>query len=280
MTNRGSSSHVGSVLSCADILAVCYQNILHVDPTHPKSPNRDRFLMSKGHAGAGLYAALAEKGFFPKEYLEKHGQDGSRMSGHVSHVGLPGVEFSTGSLGHGLSVGIGMALARRFSGLDYRVFVLVSDGELDEGSIWEGALFAAHHRLAHLVVVVDANNLQSLDTVENTLGLEPLDKKWQAFGWDCEVVDGHNHEQLTGVLQRKQDFEVSRPKCIIARTVKGKGVSFMENKVVWHYRPPKGEDFEKAIAELRYQTELQSAAEHDDNRMESLHSKKSEDRKK
>jgi len=249
MTHLGHSSHIGSVLSIADILAVLYGEVLDVRPDNPAWPDRDRFILSKGHAGAGLYAALAERGFFPADWLKTHCANGSRLCGHVSHKGIPGVEFSTGSLGHGLPVGAGMAYAAKISGKKHRVFVLMSDGECDEGSNWEAILFASHQRLSNLVAIIDYNKLQSLATVENTLALEPFAAKWAAFGWAVTEADGHDLNELRKSLA----VEVtpgSRPNCIIAHTVKGKGVSFMENQVLWHYRSPQGEEYEAAMKEL------------------------------
>jgi transketolase len=249
MTRAGKSSHVGSVLSMADIIAVLYGRILRVDPAWPGRPDRDRFVLSKGHAGSGVYAALAERGFFPLEQLATHCQDGSKLSGHVSHKGVPGVELSTGSLGHGLSVATGMALAGKLDGGEQRVFVVQSDGECDEGSVWEAAMFASHQRLDNLTLLVDYNKLQSLASVADTLALEPFVDKWRAFGWGVDEVDGHDHDALTELLQRVP-LEPGRPSVVIAHTTKGKGVSFMENKVLWHYRSPQGSEFELAMKEL------------------------------
>lgn len=249
MTHAGKSSHVASVLSMADIIAVLYGQVLRKRPRDPGWPGRDRFILSKGHAGAGVYAALAETGFFPVAWLEKHCGRGSPLCGHVSHLGVPGVEFSTGSLGHGLPVGAGMAYAARLEGKSHRVFVLLSDGELDEGSNWEAILFAAHHRLANLVAIVDYNQLQSLGPVAETLNLEPLADKWRAFGWRVSEVDGHNHRELGRGLN-VNPREAGAPTCVLAHTTKGKGVSFMENSVLWHYRSPQGAEFAAALAEL------------------------------
>ncbi|HLG20634.1 MAG TPA: transketolase [Bdellovibrionota bacterium] len=249
MTSRGGSSHVGSCLSMADIIAVLYGKIMKVDSKNPKWPDRDRFILSKGHAGAGVYAALAESGFFPVEKLESHCQNGSDLSGHVSHKGVPGVELSTGSLGHGLPVGVGMAYAAQLDGKSHRVFVLLSDGECDEGSNWEGALFAAHHRLDNLIVIIDYNKIQSLTWVKDTIALEPFADKWKTFGWEVFEVDGHNHSNMHEVLSQLPK-RIGRPTCVIAHTVKGKGVSFMENKVLWHYRTAKGDELEAALTEL------------------------------
>jgi transketolase len=249
MTNRGKSSHVGSALSIADIVATLYGAALNVDPLDPNKPDRDRFLLSKGHAGAAVYAVLAETGFFDASLLEQHYQNGSIFSGHVSHKGVPGVELSTGALGHGLNVATGMALAAKRASEKWRAFALLSDGECDEGSTWEAAMFAAHHKLDNLVAIVDYNKLQSLGSVADTLGLEPFTDKWRAFGWSIEEVDGHNHAQLLSAFERLP-FSEGRPSVVIAHTTKGKGVSYMENQVAWHYRTPLGADFDQAILEL------------------------------
>lgn len=249
MTSRGGSSHIGACFSVADILAVLYGRILRVDPAHPRDPDRDRFVLSKGHAGAAVYATLAERGFFDVARLETHYQDGSDLCGHVSHKGIPGVDLSTGSLGHGLGVATGMALAAHRAGREHRVFVVLSDGECDEGSVWEAALFAAHHRLERLVAIVDYNKIQSLAPVAETIGLEPLAGKWSSFGWSVKEVDGHDHGELEGALARVPDG-TGRPALIVAHTVKGKGVSFMESSVLWHYRCARGEELEAALREL------------------------------
>jgi transketolase len=249
MTSGGGSSHIGSVFSMADLLAVLYGVVLRVDPTNPKWKGRDRFILSKGHAGAGVYAALAECGFFPLEKLKTHYCDGSELSGHVSHKGIPGVELSTGSLGHGLPVGAGMAYAGKLDGAPHRVFVMLSDGECDEGSNWEAILFASHHRLDNLVAIVDYNKVQSLKPVKDTLGLEPFADKWRSFGWSVTEIDGHAYGEIIAALA-SLPVEPGRPSCIIAHTVKGKGVSFMEHSVLWHYRTAKGEEFNAAEREL------------------------------
>ena len=247
MVNSGHSSHIGSILSCADILAVLYGSILNLDPENPSWEKRDRFILSKGHAGAGVYAALAETGFFSIDLLNDHYKNGSIFSGHVSHKGVPGVEISTGSLGHGLGVGTGMALAANLAKEDHGIYVLLSDGECNEGSNWEAILFAAHHKLSNLKVIIDYNKIQSLKTTEETLALEPFSNKWISFGWDVVEVDGHNYNELVSALSRQTD---EKPSCIIAHTIKGKGISFMENKVLWHYRSPQGKEFDDAISEL------------------------------
>lgn len=249
MTNRGGSSHIGAALSIADILAVLYDKILRHRPQEPRWPERDRFILSKGHAGAAVYAILAESGYFPVEELQKHYRDGSVFSGHVSHKGIAGVELSTGSLGHGLGVGVGMAKALKLRGSPARVFVLLSDGECDEGTIWEAALFAQHHQLDNLIAVIDYNKVQSLAPVAEILQLEPLRAKWEAFNWGVCEVDGHDVEALTREFALAPAIH-GRPTVVIAHTVKGKGVSFMENTVLWHYRTARGEEFERALAEL------------------------------
>jgi transketolase len=247
MCSLGGSAHVGSGLSVADIVAMLYGEVLRVDPADPQWPDRDRFILSKGHAGACVYAALAERGFFPVAALDRHYSNGSIFSGHVSHKGVPGVEFSTGALGHGLGVGAGMAMQLRRAGGRQRVYVVMSDGECDEGSNWEAILFAAHQRLANLCAIVDYNKLQSLGPVAATIGLEPFADKWRAFGWAVTQVDGHDHAALRTAFA---DLATDRPTCIIADTVKGRGVSFMENDVLWHYRVPRGAEYAAAMREL------------------------------
>jgi transketolase len=248
MCSSGGSAHVGSALSMADIIAILYGEVLRVDPADPEWPDRDRFILSKGHAGACVYAALAERGFFPLAHLERHYRNGSNLSGHVSHKNVPGVEFSTGALGHGLGVGAGMAMQLRRAGGSQRVHVVLSDGECDEGSNWEAILFAAHHRLANLCAVVDYNRLQSIGAVEDTIALEPFADKWRAFGWSVVRIDGHHHPSLASAFAAAAAGD--RPACIIADTVKGRGVSFMEDQVLWHYRSPQGEELASALREL------------------------------
>lgn len=248
MTSLGGASHVGAIFSCADILATLYGGVLNVDPCYPRDSKRDRFILSKGHAGAGLYAALAERGFFPVEKLLTHYSDGSDLCGHASH-GLPGVDASTGSLGHGLPIATGMAYAGKLKGGTHRVFCLQSDGECDEGSTWEAVLFAAHHGLSNLVAIVDYNRIQGIAPTAEVLNLEPLAEKWRSFGWAVHEIDGHDHAGLVRTLS-EVPFASDKPSCLIAHTVKGKGVSFMENTVLWHYRIPRGDEFESALAEL------------------------------
>ena len=246
MVNKGGSSHVGSVLSIADILAVLYGSIMRYDTSNPTLKTRDRFILSKGHAGAGVYAVLAEVGFFDKSELLQHCQNGSKFSGHVSHKDIPGVELSTGALGHGLPVAVGIALNAKLDNLDYKTFVILGDGELNEGSNWESFMFANHHQLDNLCIIIDRNNLQSMDTTENTLVLEPLAEKINAFGWRVIELDGHNHVELKDAFNQVHN----KPLCIIANTIKGKGVSYMEHSVAWHYKTPQGDEFTQAINEL------------------------------
>jgi len=251
MISRARSSHAGSCLSVADIMAVLYGEVLRLDPRRPEWPDRDRLIVSKGHAAAVTYAALAERGFFPLDLLGTYGEDGGAFFGHVTRTSQAlGVELSTGSLGHGLPVGAGMALAGKRDGQTWRVFVVLSDGECDEGSNWEAILFAAHHCLDNLVVVVDYNKIQSLDLVANTIALEPLAEKFRAFNWHVGEVDGHSIPDLREALHSVPGAP-GRPTAVIAHTIKGKGVSFMEGQVLWHYRPPDSSELDRAFAELQ-----------------------------
>lgn len=254
MTHLSRGSHIGAIFSVAEIMAVLYSRVLHVNPADPAMADRDRLILSKGHAGAAVYAALAEEGFFPVEELKTHYQNGSRLSGHVSHKEIPGVEFSTGSLGHGLAVAAGMALGGKKDGAPWRVYAVLGDGECDEGSVWEAALQAHQFRLDNLIAVVDHNRMQSLDFCENTLALEPFADKWRAFGWHTLTVDGHDTRALEEAFnQAKSSLGSGRPTVILAETTKGKGVSFMENDILWHYRTPQGEEYDAALKELEAQ---------------------------
>lgn len=249
MTHRARTSHVGATLSMADLLAVLFGGVLRVDPKRPEWPGRDRFVLSKGHACVGLYAALAERGFFPVDQLASFAADGSPLVAHISSLNVPGVDVSTGSLGHGLGIASGMALAGARDGSDFRTFVLLSDGECDEGSTWEAALFAAHHRLDRLIAIVDYNKIQSLGRVSDVLELEPLAEKWRAFGWGVCEIDGHDLAAIDATL-RAVPLTVGRPTCVIGHTVKGKGVSFMEDRLAWHYQTPSDEELRRALEEL------------------------------
>jgi transketolase len=248
MVHRARASHVASCFSIADILAVLYGEVMRVRPGEPGWPERDRFILSKGHAAAAVYATLANIGAIPSSELETYGDDESLYMTHVSHK-IPGVEFSAGSLGHGLPFGVGKALAAKRLGGAWRTFVLLSDGEMDEGSNWEALMFAAHHRLDNLVAVIDYNKLQSLTSISQTLGLEPLVDKLTAFGWEVREVDGHDHEALSVALG-STPWAAGKPSLLLAHTTKGKGVGFMENKVEWHYRSPNAEQLSQALSEL------------------------------
>lgn len=243
-SRRAGVGHIGPALSIAEIIAVLYGAVLRVPS--PGDPDRDRFVLSKGHAALALYAALFLKDFLTREQLDTFCADGTLLGVHPEHA-LPGVDFSTGSLGHGLSYGAGAALAARLSGSSRRVFVLVSDAECDEGSLWEAAIFAGHHRLAALTAIVDANGQQALGKTAQVLDLEPLAEKWRAFGWEAVEVDGHDLEALRTALAAPH---LDRPKAVVARTVCGKGVSFMEGQVKWHYLPMSEVQYAQALAEV------------------------------
>ena len=249
MVHLSGGSHIGSILSVADIIAVLYAAVMNYDALNPKSDKRDRIILSKGHAGAALYSALAESGFFSAEELVPHYQNGSRLSGHVSHH-IPGVDFSTGSLGHGLSVAVGMAMAGKMDNKAVKVYVICGDGECDEGTIWEAALAAHHYKLNNLITVIDHNKMQSLDFCENTISLAPFLDKWKSFGWNVIEVDGHNHIELKkSFLEAAESFD--RPSVIVANTIKGCGISYMENNILWHYRyPHDGWEYNMAVEEL------------------------------
>lgn len=247
MTSRSHASHIGSNLSVADILAVLYSGVLRYDAKDPRWAQRDLLVLSKGHASAALYAALAESGFFPAEELLSHCRDGSRLSGHISHT-LPGVECSTGSLGHGFGMAMGMAYALRKSGRDVRVFAVLGDGECNEGSVWETAMLAARLGLRGLTAVVDYNQLQGLGRCDGIMSLSPLAEKWSAFGWNSVEINGHDHAQLYQALRTRDE---TRPTAIIADTVKGYPISFMESQVLWHYRfPHDGWEYDEAVLQL------------------------------
>lgn len=248
MTHRARASHIGSCLSMADILAVLHGAVMRADPARPTWPERDRLVVSKGHAAAIVYAALAEMGFFPIEELASYACDGSRLGGHVT-MAVPGVELSTGSLGHGLPVAAGMALASQRAGAGWRTFCILSDGELDEGSNWEAIQFAQHARLANLVAIVDYNKIQSFGTVAEVSDLHPLADKFRAFNWCVIEICGHDHAALAAALGGVPPL-LDRPLVVIANTIKGKGVSFMEGKLAWHYKNPNADELAAALAEL------------------------------
>ncbi|MDR2598869.1 MAG: transketolase [Oscillospiraceae bacterium] len=246
MTCKSNSSHIASVLSIADIVAVLYNEVMKTFPDCPNNDERDRLILSKGHAGVAVYTALAEKGYFPLNDLKTYCSNGSLLSGHISHI-VPGVEFSTGSLGHGIAVAAGMAMAAKVDGKKHHVYVIIGDGECNEGSVWETALIANQFRLSNLTVIIDHNKFQSLTLCEDTLELLDLSQKWESFGWSVININGHDYNEIkTALLYR----DMEKPVCIVAHTVKGKGISFMENNILWHYRPPQGDDYFNAIEEL------------------------------
>ena len=248
MVATAKASHIGGALSMADLLAVLYSGILNVRPEDPGWGDRDRFILSKGHSCTALYAALALRGFFSLKELATYGQDGSKLMSHISHK-VSGVEFSTGSLGHGLPFGCGKALAAKRTGADWRTFVMLSDGELDEGSNWEAILFAPQHKLDNLVAIVDYNKIQSLGSVADVMELDPLADKFRAFRWGVKEIDGHDHDAIHEALATLP-FQVGKPSCLIAHTIKGKGVDFMENKLQWHYSSPKPDQLAEALRQL------------------------------
>ncbi len=248
MINRAKSSHVGGNFSMAEIMAVLYGRILKLKPEQPDWEDRDRFILSKGHAAAIYYAVLAERGFFPIEWLDSFYTNGARFAGHASQ-GVPGIEISSGSLGHGLPMADGMALAAKIDEKSYRIYSVLSDGECQEGSTWEAVMFAAHHHLDNLVVIVDYNKIQAMGNVSDIVNLEPFAERWRSFGWSVQEVDGHNVSALVNSLEAIP-FTSGKPSCVIAHTIKGKGVSFMENTVLWHYRSPQGEEYDSAMLEL------------------------------
>jgi len=247
MTHRGKSGHLGSMLSMADLLSVLYTTTLRVDPARPDWPDRDRFILSKGHGGAAVYSALAEKGFFPAELMEKYYLDDG-MSGHISHH-VPGVEFSTGSLGHGLPIAVGMALAAKHDGKKHRVFCLMSDGDCNEGSTWEAIMFAAQHGFDNLTVIVDYNRVQTLGKMEDVIEMEPFAQKMVDFGWAVRTIDGHDYQQIEDTLSQLP-FEVGKPSWVLAKTTKCKGIKSMEGTVACHYGCVNDEQLASALAEL------------------------------
>jgi len=242
--------HPGGDLSATDIVASLYFDILRIEPADPSAPKRDRFVMSKGHCTGALYAALAGAGFFPEAELDTYLKPLSRLNGHPNRTYLPGVETNTGPLGHGFPVAVGIAVAGQIDKAEYRVFVLTGDGELQEGSIWEAAMFAGHRGLGNLTVVVDRNRLQQGAGTEDTNQLEPLADKWRAFGWEVVEIDGHDPAVLLAAFDDAAAPR-TRPRCIIANTIKGKGVSFMENQAGWHHGVPNAEQYATALAELK-----------------------------
>lgn len=243
------SGHPGGSLSAADLFAYLYFKELHVDPNHPKDANRDRFVLSKGHCAPGLYATLALKGYFPLSELEKLRHIGAMLQGHPDMKGTPGIDMSTGSLGQGVSAACGMAKAAKLDGKDYRVYAMLGDGEIEEGQVWEAAMFAAHQKLDNLCLMIDNNGLQIDGPVCEVGGPEPIDEKYRAFGFDVQVIDGHNFDEIEAAFAHAKTVK-GKPSAIIARTVKGKGVSFMENQVKWHGSAPNAEQYQTAMQDL------------------------------
>lgn len=249
MIAEAQAGHIGGSLSCTDmIVALYFGGLMHVDPHNPHMPDRDRFVLSKGHASPALYATLAEKGFLPADALATFDDIDSIVQGHPDMKLTPGVDMSTGSLGQGLSAGVGMALGARQLGLKSRVFVLLGDGECQEGQVWEAALTASHYRLSNLTAIVDVNGIQLLAPTDEVLSLAPFRAKWESFGWRVREIDGHDFGQILAALDK--DGSTSDPTVILARTVKGKGVSFMENKAEWHSKPPSRDQLSAALLEL------------------------------
>lgn len=249
LSHNAGTPHLGSALSVADILVAAYWRVARIDPLRPTAPDRDRVILSKGHAATALYTALAARGFFPESWLDKFAQHGSALAEQPAPNCAPGVELATGSLGHGLPVGVGMAMAARIQKREHRVLVIVSDGECNEGTVWEAAMFAAAQRLGRLMVVVDYNKWQATGRSNEVMALESLQAKWAAFGWDTREVDGHDLEAVIAAMDRPMP-ETGQPIAIVAHTVKGKGVSFMEDDNNWHYRIPKTEEVAAAALEL------------------------------
>ena len=241
--------HPGGDMSVTDILATLYFGVLRYDPANPGAPDRDRFVMSKGHCTGAFYSTLAEAGFFPRDELATYMKPLSRLNGHPNRNYLPGIETNTGPLGHGMPVAVGMAIAAQITGSDYRIFVVTGDGEQQEGSNWEAAMLAGHRKLANLTLIIDRNRLQQGARTEETNALEPLAAKWRAFGWDVAEIDGHDHAALLDVL-RPVPGNRTRPLCVVANTVKGHGVSFMEDEVHWHHGVLNRTHFDTAMAEL------------------------------
>ncbi|NLG92528.1 MAG: transketolase [Clostridiales bacterium] len=243
------SGHPGGSLSAADIFTYLYFKEMRVDPKNPKDENRDRFVLSKGHCAPGLYAALALKGYFPEEELKKLRHIGAMLQGHPDMKGTPGVDMSSGSLGQGISAACGMAIAGKMDKKDYRVYALLGDGELEEGQVWEAAMFAAHHKLDNLCVIVDSNGLQIDGPVAEVGGPEPIDEKFRSFGFDVQVIDGHDFDAIEAAFAHANTVK-GKPGVIIAKTIKGKGVSYMENQVGWHGKAPNDEQYAAAMQEL------------------------------
>jgi transketolase len=248
-TYHAKSGHPGGSLSAADMFTYLYFNEMNVDPSNPEDPDRDRFVLSKGHCCPSMYAVMAMKGYFDWDELKRLRHIGSMLQGHPDMKRTPGVDMSSGSLGQGISAACGMALAAKFDNKDYRVYTVLGDGECEEGQVWEAAMFAAHNKLDNLVVIVDQNGLQIDGAVEEVCGIEPLDKKFESFGFEVAKIDGHDFDEIKSALDKAKTVK-GKPTCIVAKTVKGKGVSFMENNVSWHGTAPNDEQYAVAMADL------------------------------
>jgi transketolase len=249
ITDKG-VGHTGGSLSEADILVSLYFNVMNIDPENPKMENRDRFILSKGHSTPGFYTVLAERGYYPKETLDEFDEIDSILQAHPCMKRTPGVDMSTGSLGQGLSSGLGMLLVQEKFGLDFKVFVLMGDGEQAEGQVWEAALYAGSNKVKNIISIIDYNKVQLTGTVNDVLGLEPFADKWRAFGWQVITCDGHDMEELTNSLNKAREVSADGPVVVIANTIKGKGVSFMENKFQWHGKAPSDSERKQALAEI------------------------------
>lgn len=252
MISKTHASHIASSYSMIEILVVLYSKILNVSPQTINSPDRDRFVLSKGHGAASVYATLYKMGFFAKDEIDNYYSNGGKLSGHVSHKGVNGIEISTGSLGHGACIACGIALAGKIDNKNYHTYCIVGDGECNEGSIWEMAMFAAHNKLSNYTIIIDCNKMQALGECCGIIDLSNMADRWRTFGWNVIDVDGHNFVELENAFNNKSK---DKPNCIIAHTIKGKGVSFMENNNLWHYRDPQGEFYENAKKELEAQLE-------------------------
>lgn len=251
MVKNAGEGHIASALSCIDILCALYFKALKINPKKPDWEDRDRFILSKGHGCSALYATLARKGFFPLKTLKTFGKKGSILGGHPDRQLVPGVEVSTGSLGHGLAIGAGISLAAKRDERGFRTFVLLGDGECQEGSVWETAMFASSHKLDNLIAVIDFNELQAIGKIRDVISLSNFSKRWESFGWNVEEIDGHNYDDLLKTF-RSIPFKKGLPNAVIAHTVKGKGVSFMENAIKWHARAPSDEEYKQAIFEIEH----------------------------
>lgn len=250
LCTQKNTSHIGGAFSVADIIAVLYHDILNFDPRNPRDPNRDRLFFSKGHACVTLYSVLEILGFFPSiDLLKEFTRNGTYFTSHINHH-IPGIELSTGSLGHALGIGCGVSLAAKIQGRPFTIFTIVSDGELDEGSNWEAILFAPQHKLDNMVVIVDYNKIQSFGSTNEVLSLDPLKDKFISFNWKVAEIDGHSHMQIQEILTEFKNDRMSSPKVIIAHTIKGKGVDFMENQLKWHYKAPNSSEYEIAKKQI------------------------------